>query len=54
MTAAPAQRVLFHGVTGSGKSSAARAYAAVAGVPEFSADDDVGWLPGWTGRPIED
>lgn len=54
MTAAPARRVVFHGVTGSGKTSAAHAYAAVAGVPVFSADDDLGWLPGWTGRPIED
>lgn len=54
MTAAPARRVLFHGVTGSGKTSAAQAYAAVAGVPAFSADDDLGWLPGWSGRPIED
>lgn len=45
-TAAPS-RVLFYGVTGSGKSSAARAYAARMGLPEFSADDDVGWLPGW-------
>lgn len=54
MTAAPAQRVLFHGVTGSGKTSAAHAYAEATGVPEFSADDDIGWLPAWTGRPIED
>ena len=54
MIPGPAQRVLFHGVTGSGKTSAAHAYAAVTGVPEFSADDDLGWLPGWKGRPIED
>ena len=40
-------RVLFYGVTGSGKSSAARAYADRTGLPEFSADDDIGWLPGW-------
>jgi adenylate kinase family enzyme len=40
-------RVLFYGVTGSGKSSAARAYAARTGLPEYSADDDIGWLPGW-------
>ncbi|WP_445154787.1 adenylate kinase [Arthrobacter sp. Hor0625] len=45
-TAVPS-RVLFYGVTGSGKSSAARAYAARTGLPEFSADDDIGWLPGW-------
>lgn len=54
MTAEPAQRVLFHGVTGSGKTSAAHAYAVAAGVPAFSADDDLGWLPAWTGRPLED
>lgn len=40
-------RVLFYGVSGSGKSSAARAYAARTGLPEYSADDDIGWLPGW-------
>jgi adenylate kinase family enzyme len=40
-------RVLFYGVTGSGKSSAARAYALASGLPEYSADDDVGWRPGW-------
>ena len=46
-------RVLFYGVTGSGKSSAARAYAAASGLPEFSADDDIGWLPGWQQRTVE-
>ncbi|RJT75653.1 adenylate kinase [Arthrobacter cheniae] len=54
MTGVPAQRVLFHVVTGSGKTSAAHAYAIATGVPQFSADDDVGWLPGWEGREIED
>ncbi|WP_294563164.1 adenylate kinase [uncultured Arthrobacter sp.] len=54
MPGAPAQRVVFHGVTGSGKSSAARAYAAAARLPEYSADDDVGWLPGWQNRPPEE
>lgn len=46
-------RVLFYGVTGSGKSSAARAYAAASGLPEISADDDIGWLPGWQQRSVE-
>jgi adenylate kinase family enzyme len=46
-------RVLFYGVTGSGKSSAAHAYAAASGLPEFSADDDIGWLPGWQQRSVE-
>ena len=54
MTVSPAQRVVFHGVTGSGKTSAAHAYAGVTGVPEFSADDDLGWLPEWENRPVED
>jgi adenylate kinase family enzyme len=40
-------------VTGSGKSSAACAYAAASGLPEFSADDDIGWLPGWQQRTVE-
>jgi adenylate kinase family enzyme/GNAT superfamily N-acetyltransferase len=47
-------RVLFYGVTGSGKSSAARAYAQATGLPEFSADDDIGWLPGWQQRTVEE
>ena len=51
--AAPS-RVLFYGVTGSGKSSAARAYAQATGLPEFSADDDIGWLPGWQQRTVEE
>jgi adenylate kinase family enzyme len=50
---APA-RVLFYGVTGSGKSAAARTYAETTGLPEFSADDDVGWLPGWQQRTVEE
>ena len=51
--AAPS-RVLFYGVTGSGKSSAARAYAQATGLPEFSADDDIGWLPGWQQRTVDE
>lgn len=51
--AAPS-RILFYGVTGSGKSSAARAFAKATGLPEFSADDDIGWLPGWQQRTVED
>lgn len=54
MMDAAAQRVLFYGVTGSGKSSAAHAYAVAAGLPEYSADDDLGWLPQWQNRSIED
>ncbi|MBP2214866.1 adenylate kinase [Arthrobacter sp. CAN_C5] len=44
------QRVLFYGVTGSGKSTAAHRYAGATGLPEVSADDQIGWLPDWTER----
>jgi adenylate kinase family enzyme len=54
MTPVAAHCALFHGVTGSGKTSAARAYSRVTGIPAFSADDDLGWLPGWTNRPPAD
>jgi adenylate kinase family enzyme len=47
-------RVLFYGVTGSGKSSAAHRYAEIMSLPEYSADDDIGWLPGWTVRALDD
>lgn len=53
-SAATPSRILFFGVTGSGKSSAARAYSARSGLPEFSADDDIGWLPGWKQRSVEE
>lgn len=53
-SAATPTRILFYGVTGSGKSSAARAYSARSGLPEFSADDDIGWLPGWEQRSVEE
>ena len=54
MAANSAQRVLFHGVTGSGKTSAARAYAQAVGLPFHSADDVLGWLPEWRKRPVEE
>ena len=44
------QRVVFFGVTGSGKSTAAERYAAAAGLPLTSVDSDIGWLPGWVER----
>ncbi|SDI39226.1 Adenylate kinase [Arthrobacter subterraneus] len=50
----PPSRVLFYGVTGSGKSSAAHAYAKASGLPEYSADDDIGWFPGWQQRAVEE
>lgn len=54
MVSTPAQRVLFHGVTGSGKTTAARAYAQAVGLPLYPADDVVGWLPEWRQRPVEE
>lgn len=47
-------RILFYGVTGSGKSSAAHAYAKASGLPEYSADDDIGWFPQWQQREVEE
>lgn len=44
------QRVVFFGVTGSGKSTAAQRYAAATNLPLVSVDSDIGWLPGWVER----
>lgn len=49
-----ARRVVFHGVTGSGKSTAARELATAKGVPFHLGDDDILFLPGWRHRPRED
>lgn len=48
------QRVVFFGVTGSGKTTAAERYAAAAGLPLTSVDTDIGWLPGWVERDPAD
>ena len=42
--------MVFFGVTGSGKSTAAERYATAAGLPLISVDSDIGWLPGWIER----
>lgn len=47
-----AQRVLCYGVTGAGKSTAARELGSRLGLPVHLVDDEVGWLPGWTERPV--
>ena len=52
-TVAPT-RVLFYGVTGTGKPTAAHRYSQITGLPEFSADDDIGWLPGWSVRELDE
>lgn len=49
-----ARRVLFHGVTGSGKSTAALALGTVLGLPVTLVDERIGWLPGWAQRPVEE
>ena len=48
-----AQRVLLHGVTGSGKTTLARRLSDVTGLPWTEADT-VNWLPGWQQRALED
>ncbi|MFX0537823.1 adenylate kinase [Ornithinimicrobium sp. Y1847] len=45
-----AQRILFYGVTGSGKSTAATRAGKVLGLPVHLVDDEIGWLPGWQER----
>ncbi len=46
-------RVLLYGVTGSGKSTAARRVAEVSGLPLVEADE-VCWEPGWLQVPSEE
>jgi adenylate kinase family enzyme len=48
------QRILVYGVTGSGKTTLARRIGEITGLPWHSMDDEVGWLPGWVERPVED
>ena len=51
---AAARRVLVYGVTGAGKSTAALALGERLGLPVHLADDEIGWLPGWQQRPVEE
>ncbi len=48
------RRILVHGVTGSGKSSLATELGRLTGLPVLLADEEIGWLPGWTQRPAEE
>ncbi|GAA1339275.1 adenylate kinase [Arthrobacter roseus] len=52
-TAGP-RRILFVGVTGSGKSTLATQVGALVGLPVHLVDEQVGWLPGWIQRSLED
>ncbi len=51
-----ARRVLFYGVTGAGKSTAACRFGQLRGLPVVLVDDDIGWLPAaeavWTNRGV--
>lgn len=49
-----ARRVLFHGVTGAGKSTAAVRLGTVLDLPVTLVDEELGWLPGWVSRPEEE
>ncbi len=45
-----ADRIVLCGVTGSGKSTTARALGAALGLPVHLVDEEIGWLPGWVMR----
>jgi adenylate kinase family enzyme len=49
-----AARVLLYGVTGSGKSTAAALVGEALGLPVHLVDEEIGWLPGWVERPLEE
>lgn len=51
---ARAQRILIYGVTGSGKSTAAERLGSKLGLPVHLVDDEIGWLPGWINRPVDE
>lgn len=47
-------RIMVYGVTGSGKTTLARRIAEATGLPMHSVDDEIGWLPDWVERPVEE
>lgn len=46
--------MLLHGVTGSGKSTAAVRVGETLRLPVHLVDDEIGWLPGWIERSLEE
>jgi adenylate kinase family enzyme len=52
-----ARRILIHGVTGSGKSTAAERIGRILDLPVHLVDEEIGWLPAaqapWTNRPAD-
>ncbi|MEX2278734.1 MAG: adenylate kinase [Acidimicrobiia bacterium] len=48
------RRILVYGVTGSGKTTLARQIGEITGLPWHSMDDEVGWLPGWVERRVDE
>src|SRR5690625_4311646 len=49
-----ARRILFHGVTGSGKTTAATRLGAVLDLPVTLVDEEIGWLAGWRMRDVDE
>ncbi|MGW9112670.1 isopentenyl transferase family protein [Microbacterium sp. NPDC055683] len=47
------RRILIYGVTGAGKTTAAIRIGERLGLPVVLADE-IGWLPGWTNRPLDE
>lgn len=51
---AHADRILVYGVTGAGKSTAAGLLGAVSGRAVHLVDEQIGWLPGWVLREVDE
>ncbi|WP_091969568.1 adenylate kinase [Propionibacterium cyclohexanicum] len=49
-----ARRILFYGVSGAGKSTAAMRLGALLGLPVHLVDEEIGWLPGRQARDEAD
>lgn len=49
-----AKRIVLFGVSGSGKSTLAYELGERLDLPVHCADEEVGWLPGWQHRPLDE